>query len=653
MDGYGKILHVDLSRGRTWTEPAEDYRHLIGGRGLNAGLLFNLLKRGSDPLGPDNVLVFGTGPVAGTIAPSSARYNVSAKSPLTGYFGDSNSGGFWGPELRYAGYNAIVVYGRSPKPVYLMVTDEAVGIIDAEDLWGGDTHQTSARIQRIQGDPAVKVACIGPAGENLVRFACVINDYGRAAGRTGMGAVMGSKNLKAIAVRGRRPVGMAHPVRFNERCRSLVATIKDSRQFELYHQSGVIGHKGIEDYRDDNPANSVLGFKYHTTSVFPGFGKIGGKEWWKTHWTKVKGCAACQMHCSHFYIVREGPFAGIMGEGIDAEAMAFLTSHIGGESKEVAALGYQMLNRLGMDTQEMGANLGALMVMYENGVVTDQTLRRMKGGWLKPRWGDTETILSLIEMTAYRRGIGDLLAEGPYRWAKGLGDEALYWVIHNKKMSVGGGDRRVQKGAILNHMVSNRGPDHLRGSPSLEFYGYTGDRRIEVDWNKYIGDPELFKSAVQLTSYVGKAPLVIWQETLRSLSDSFGVCSFNYGNWPNTFVYPEDFAELYSAITGEEMDAADMIRASERIINLEKAFNVRENWTRDDDQPPERWVRETKPDGVYRGEHCHLDKYNTMLDDYYRRRGWDARSGLPTRPKLESLGLSHVAEELSALGRLA
>jgi len=292
------------------------------------------------------------------------------------------------------------------------------------------------------------------------------------------------------------------------------------------------------------------------------------------------------------------------------------------------------------------------MVMYQNGIITDKTLKRMKGGWLRPRWGDPESILSLIEMTARRQGIGDLLAEGPYRWAKELGEDALYWVIHNKRMSVGGGDRRVQKGGILNHMVSNRGPDHLRGSPSLEFYGYTGDQRIEADWNQYVGEPELFKSAVQLTSYVGKAPLVIWQETLRCLSDSFGVCSFNYGNWPNTFVYPEDFADLYSAATGEAVTGEDMRRAAERIINLEKALNVREGWTRQDDQPPERWVKEAKPDGVYKGEHCHLDKYNVMLDEYYRRRGWDERSGLPTRAGLEALGLPEVADELTALERL-
>jgi len=652
MNGYGKLLHVDLTSGKTWTEPAENYRQFLGGRGMNISLLFKLLKPGVDPLGPENVLVFSTGPVVGTSAPSSSRYNVSAKSPLTEYHGDSNSGGFWAPELRYAGYTGIIFYGRAPKPSYIYLDEDTVQILDAAELWGRDTFHTSHMLHHKYRDPALKVLCIGPAGENLVRFACIINDFGRAAGRTGMGAVMGSKNLKAIAVRGGLPVTAAHPERFHQKCRELVNTIRHSRQFQLYSQSGVQGHWGAEDFRLDWPALSVMGLKFQTTSEFPRMAKMGGKEWWKKHWTKKKACSGCQMHCSHFYILREGPFAGVMGEGMDGEAMGMMSFHIGGDSKDVTAYAYQLLNRLGMDSQEMGANLGALMLMYDKGLITDKMLKTMKGPWLRPRWGDTETILTLLDMTAKREGIGDILAEGPYRWAKDLGPEHLYWVVQNKKMFVGGGDRRVQKGGILNHMVSSRGPDHLRGSPSLEFYGYTGDAKVEQDWNKYVGEPELFRDAVTLLSYKGKPPLVIWQEYLRTLSDSLGVCSFNYGNWPNTFVYPEDFAELYSAMTGEEVTGADMLRAAERIHNLEKAFNVREGWTRAEDQPPERWVKEKKPDGVYKGEYCDAVKFNEMLTEYYRRRGWNPDTGLPTRAKLESLDLKYVADELDNIGKL-
>lgn len=653
VKAYGNLLHVDLTSGRTWSEPTEAYAPRVGGRGLNSALLFKSLKPGTAPLGPDNVLVFSTGPIAGTIAPSSCRYNVSARSPLTGFYGDSNSGGFWASEMKYAGYDGIVIHGKSPQPVYLLILDDEVKLLDAGWLWGHDTWETEGLLREQHRDQALKVAAIGPAGENLVRFACVVNDRGRVAGRTGMGAVMGSKNLKAIAIRGKKGVTVARPDQFRKVCERLRETIRKSRQFELYHQSGVILHRGIEDYRDDDPSNSLIGFKYFSTAVFKGWGEIGGKEWWKTHWTKVKGCGACQMHCSHFYNVRSGPFAGIMAEGIDGEAMGWLTVLLGGSNKDVSAYGHTLLNRLGLDNIEMCTSIATLMKWYEQGVITNAELKKLKAGWLRPQFGDPETIFSLINMTAHREGIGDLLAEGPYRAAQKIGRGADYWLVTCKGMAVGGGDRRPQKGGLLNHMVSCRGPDHLRGSPSLEFYGFTGDKRIQGDWEKYIGEPELFPYATRLTSYTGKASLVIWQEHLRALSDSFGVCSFNYGNWPNTFIYPDDFAELFSTATGEPRTAADIVAAAERAINTEKAFNIREGWERAHDQPPARWAQEAKPDGVYKGERCELEKFNVMLDEYYWRRGWDWQTGLPTAAKLESLGLKDVADELGRLGKLA
>jgi aldehyde:ferredoxin oxidoreductase len=344
--------------------------------------------------------------------------------------------------------------------------------------------------------------------------------------------------------------------------------------------------------------------------------------------------------------------AGVMSEGIDGEAMAWMTCHVGGESKDVAAYGYSLMNRYGLDTQEMGSVIGLFMLLYERGVITDETVRKLKGGWLRPDWGNPETILSLVDMVAFRQGIGNLMAEGPYLFAKNLGGDAERHVLQNKGLSMGGGDRRPQRGAILNHMVSSRGPDHLRGSPSLEFYGYTGDQSIQVDWDKYVGEPELFKYAVQLLQYHGKAPLVIFQEHLRTLSDSFGVCSFNYGNWPNTRIYPADFAGLFTAATGFESSGEEMTLAAKRIHNMEKAFNIREGWEREDDQPPDRWTKEKKEAGIYKGEYCDLEKFNRMLSEYYHRRGWNKDSGLLTRECLEETGLKDVADDLERSGKL-
>ena len=646
MTAYWQIIHVDLSRRAITLEAAENYRDFIGGRGRNVALLFRLIPPGTDALGPDNVLVFGAGPVSGTLAPASSRYNISAKSPLSGYLGDSNSGGFWSPELKAAGYDGIVIRGRADGPVYLWVADDKIEIRDAAFLWGQDTWQTPELIRKAHGDQQIAVASIGVAGEHLVKFASVVNDNGRIAGRTGMGAVMGSKNLKAVAVRGTRGVRVAHPEEYYKTCERISKTIRSGRQFELYKLSGVLGDRGIEDYSDDNPTVNLL-----FTPPMPGWGEIGGKEWWKTHWTKLKACSGCQMHCSHFYNVRSGPFAGTMGEGPDAETQGWLTVLVGNSSKEMAAYGTSLLNRVGMDVIEMGAMVRGIMSCYEHGALTKAQLKQLGMRWLRPDWGDFETLLTLIDLTSRREGVGNLLAEGPVVLAEAIGGDAPYWIDTCKGMSEL--NRSPQKGGVLNHMVSARGPDHLRGSPTLEFYGFTGDQKIEADWNKYVGEPELFAGAVKLTNYESKPPLVVWQEHLRALADSFGVCSFNYANWPNTSIYPEDFAALLEHATGIPASGDDMIKAAHRIINMEKAFNVREGWTREADQPPERWVKEEKAAGLYKSEHTDLPQFNLMLDDYYRRRGWDAETGLQTRVGLAALGMTDVADELAKAHQLA
>jgi len=647
MVAYSKLLHVDLATGKTWAEPTENYHKFIGARGLNIDRLFKLLKPGVEPLSPDNVLIFSTGPLAGTLAPSSARYTVTAKSPLSGFMGDSNSGGFWSPELRYAGYDGLLFYGKSEKPVYLLITDDEARLLDAADIWGRETWATIDLLREKHGDPKLEVACIGPAGENLVRFASIMSDYIRAAGRMGMGTVMGSKKLKAIAVRGTKGISVAQPERFYRACERMRDTILKSRQFDLYHLSGVIGHRGVEDLTDGSALTKMM-----PPSILQLWAEVGGKEWWKTHWTKLKACSSCHMHCSHFYNVRTGPFAGIMSEGPEAEPMGRLSFLLGHSRKDLTAYANVRLNRLGLDAIEMTTAISALITWRERGIIADGQLKELKAGWLRPDWGDHETILSLIEMTARREGIGDLIAEGTCSLARKIGGEAEYTAGGFVKGLPAGG-RVSQKGGLLNHMVSNRGPDHLRGSPSLEYYGYTGDKRIKEDWVKYIAEPELFEHACQFTDYDGKAALVVWQEHLRCLSDSFGLCSFNYGNWPNTLIYPEDFAELFSAATGVEFGREDMVRAARRIINVEKAFNVREGWTRQDDQPPENMVKEVISFGPYQGDRVHLDRYNLMLDEYYRRRGWDEKSGLPKRDTLQALDLADIADELEGMGKLA
>jgi aldehyde:ferredoxin oxidoreductase len=342
-----------------------------------------------------------------------------------------------------------------------------------------------------------------------------------------------------------------------------------------------------------------------------------------------------------------------MAEGPEAEAAGWVGLHIGNWDLDLTAYAYKRLEDLGIDACEMGAIIGWLMLCYEKGVLSDQDFKSLKAGWIRPKWGDPETILTLIEMVAKRDGVGDLLAEGLYRTAKKIGKGAEYYALINKNMSVGGGDRRAQVGGLLNHMVSTRGPDHLRGSPSLEFYGFVTDKKLKEDWVDYIAEPELFEQATKATSYVGKAALVIFQEHLRALSDSLGVCSFNYGNWPNTPFIPKDFAKLYSLATGEDWSWRDVVNAAERIINNEKAFNVREGWDKSQDQPPERWVKEGKIGGPFAGIKVDLDKFATILEEYYERRGWAKETGFQRKNKLEALNLNDVAFELEKMGKLA
>jgi aldehyde:ferredoxin oxidoreductase len=579
---------------------------------------------------------------------------VSAKSPLTGFLGDSNAGGFWASELKFAGYDNIVLFGRAQKPVYLWIEDDHVEMRDATHLWGNTTSETDRILKEQHGDPRLQVACIGPAGEKLVRFACIVNNLVRTAARTGMGAVMGSKNLKAIAVRGTKGVKVKDPEKFLSLCKRVRAMILQCRQFQLYHKGGVFGY--LENREEKFLNNFFLSFltpNYQSSSKIK-VEKIGdGKQWWDTHWVSYKACYGCHMHCSHFYIVKNGPFIGTMVEGPEAEAAGWVGPHVGNWELDLIAYAYTLEEKFGIDACEMGAILGWLMLCYEKGVLTDQDLKMLKAGWLRPTWGDPETILTIIEKVAKREGIGDLLAEGLYRAAKKIGKEAEYYALVNKRMSTGGGDRRVQIGGLLNHMVSTRGPDHLRGSPSLEFYGYVSDNTIKKDWAKYIAEPELFESATKVAEYRGKAPLVIFQEHLRALSDSFGVCSFNYGNWPNTPFTPEHFAELYSMATGIEWTWQDCANAAERILNIEKAFNVREGWDRSDDQPPERWVKEGKIGGPFQGNKVDLDQFHKMLAEYYERRGWNKQTGLQIRGRLEKLGLNDVAAQLEQMGKLA
>jgi aldehyde:ferredoxin oxidoreductase len=638
--GYsGKILKVDLTNEKITSESTLKYKEFLGGRGIHIKILYDELKPGIDPLSPENILCLGTGPIGGTLAPSSGRYNATTKSPLTGFLGDSNSGGFWSPELKFAGYDSVVLYGRAKEPVYLWIDDDDVELRKAAKIWGRDTWETDEMIKGEVGDPEIQIASIGPAGEKLVRFACIINNLSRAAGKTGTGAVMGSKNLKAIAVRGTKGVQIAEPEKFKKICEDIRDKTKASSAYPAYSNWGTMLY--IKSLFSIGMAPS-----YNWKSVvYPQVEEVYGDKWWE-HWIKSKACFSCIMHCSHFYLVKDGRFAGTMGEGPEYEAGMAFGPKAGAHDKAVICYCNNLVNKYGLDVIDTGNAISSAMEWYEKGIITKEDT-----DGLALDWGNTDVMIELTNKIAKREGFGNLLAEGPLNAAKKIGKGAEYYVINIKGLGHEATDRRGFRGSALQHATSTRGADHMRGSPALEFGGMrllVGREKIEDDFAKYIADRELFKYASNPREYRGKPPLVKWYQELYTVVDSLGLCKFVYSRWPDTSIYPEDLADLYSAATGLKMSGKEVMEAGERVYNLERAFIVREGIRRKDDRPPERYFKEPA-DGPAAGCVIEPDKFNEMLDQYYELRGWDKETGIPTPDRLKKLGLTEAAKDMEKL----
>lgn len=621
------ILRVDLSKQKIVKQylPDELAKNYLGGRGANAKILWDELKAGVDPLGPDNILVFGIGPANGTLVPASGRYNVSSKSPLTGFFGDANSGGHWAAELKYAGYGNLVFYGRAEKPVYLWINDDEVELRDANQVWGRDTWETEDIIVEELGDSKIKVACIGPAGENLVRCACVMNEKTRAAGRTGMGAVMGSKNLKAIAVRGAKGVKVADPkalFAFREEANALIST---DLFYELYSKYGTPGLMTIyNEYGAQTHYNSKEGYVKEAENLY---GEIF-KERCVKH---VSACFSCPLHCSAFYVVESGPYACI-GESCEYENLTSYGSRCGNYNLESVAYASTLADKLGMDTISSGATIGFAMECWEKGLITEKDT-----DGLILEWGNTDAIIEALNRMAYRKGnFGKLLAEGTKRMSEKIPGSEKF-AIHIKGLDTPAVDPRgMMAYGGLGYAVASRGGDHLRALAAL---GYSLPGKAK----------ELFGSeeAADRFSIKYAAPVVKFHEEMRAVVDSLDICKYITRT---ALLLPEIIAKLINALTGWGIDREGILKIGERIVNLERAFNVREGLTRKDDTQPERILNEPFKSGPSAG---HVVNLQPMLDEYYKLRGWDLKTGFPTKRKLEELELSNVAEELKKSEKLA
>lgn len=604
----GEILRVNLSKETLVKEPLDPKvaKDFIGGRGLGIWILTNEVDPKCDPLAPENVLVMATGPLTGTGAPTGARYMVMTKSPLTGAITCSNSGGKFPTELKRSGFDAIVFEGKADKPLYLWIDKGEVALRAADHLWGMNTHETTAALLA-ETDEKAKVACIGPAGEKKVLFAAIMNDKDRAAGRSGVGAVMGSKNLKAIVVRGEGRVPLADPERFKEFNRQILDKFNEEvKKAPLGLR--VNGTAGVVTVTHNL---GVLPTKNWQQGTFVGWQSIDGTALTEKYLVTNAACYACPIGCGRKTKVVDSRFAG-EGEGPEYETIYAMGSNCMIDNLEAVLKANYICNELGIDTITMGATVACAMEMVERGIITEEEVGRSL------QWGDGDALVELTRMTGNRQGFGDKLAEGSYRLGESYGHPELAMV--SKKQEFPGYEPRGAKAMGLAYATSPIGGSHMRGDPA---------------YFELFSIPEPFDRL----EWKGKArPTMAFQDH-SAIIDSAGLCIFfTVRNLVenNLDIAPTGICEYLNAVTGADYTLDELQAAGQRIINAERMFLVKAGFTREDDSLPKRITDEPFTEGPSKGHICELDN---MLDEYYRERGW-GQDGVPTKAKLDELDLS-------------
>ena len=600
MDGWnGKILRVDLTDGKFATEELDPdlAKDFIGGRGLASKILFDEIDPQVDALSPENKLIFATGPLTGTRAATSARYMVVTKSPLTGAIACSNSGGYFGPELKFAGYDLIIFEGKSDRPVYLWIENDQVELRGGNNLWGKNTHQTEDLI-KTETHKNAKIACIGPAGEKLVRIAAVMNDKNRAASRSGVGAVMGSKNLKAIAVKGSKRVRIADNEAFKKANALVLEKIKSAPPTAegLPNLGTAMGVNFFNAFHLLPTRNFQEGF-------FEGAENISGEAIAQNIFVKRKACYACPIGCGRVTKVKDPEFQG-EGEGPEYETIAALGSNCRVDNLDAIARANYYCNELGLDTISAGVTIACAMELYEKGLLTEREVG------FKLNFGNARALVELIKKMGLREGFGDILAEGGYRMAERYGHPEIFMGV--KKQEFPGFQVRGLQGNGLGFATSNRGACHLRAG----MYG-----------------PEVFGIPEKIDPLDTKDK-ALWVKKLQDLGaviDSTGLCVFI----AFAGIGLETVLPILEAATGVKGDIESILLAGERIWNLERLFNLRAGITTKEDNLPLRMLKEPMPEGPYKGQVVRLDE---MLSEYYQLRGWD-EYGNPTSEKLTELDI--------------
>jgi aldehyde:ferredoxin oxidoreductase len=626
------MLRINLSEGKVTSEElAPDTRlEYIAARGVNAKLLWDEVKPGTDPLGPDNLLIFGAGVLNGTHIPCSGRTTVTTKSPATGLYFKCNVGGYWGAALRYAGWDNIVISGKASRPVYILIDADRAEIRDASHLWGLDVRQTNVALRQELNDPDIEVACIGPAGERQVLISSIMFSVYNAAARGGVGAVMGSKNLKAIVVRGDRGFSVAQPERFDElalKIKEEVLATAGSKGLYKYGTSGSMVNV------NEMKALPAYNFKRSYSPLLP---QIGGQALYDSGYVKRRlSCFACVVGCHRFTQLESGPYAGTYCGGPEFETIGALGAGCGVFDLQPIIKANEYCNIYGLDTISTGGVIQWLMECYERGVVSAQECG------IEPLWGSGEAVVDLVRKIAYGEGIGKILGQGVKRAAREIGGDSWKWAIEVKGLEQSRVDTRSAKAYALAFAVNFRGPDHLHTETIGEFgFRPEGVALIEkLTGHKKYANPYLVDK---------RAEIVVWHEDCIAVTDSLGLCMFAtaaiYG------ISPQRMAQVYSAFLGKEVEERELFKMGRRIVTLEKCFNVREGATRKDDRLPYRLMTEESADRE--GAINSAEELDRMLDEYYSLHGWDKKTSWPTEATLTNLGLTEVAAELRRLGKL-
>lgn len=615
--GYaGKFLFVNLTSGEIKTEPlseemAEDY---LGGNGFGAKLLYDLVPAKADPLGPENALIFAVGPMQGTGMPVvNSRTVVITKSPLTGFLIDSYFGGQFGAELKYAGYDAFVITGKASRPTYLWIDNDKVELRDASHLWGKKTVETQMELKRELGSENIPTATIGPGGENLSLIACTISGV-RAAGRGGTGAVWGSKNLKAIAVRGSSDVEVP----------DIEATEKFAREYGQAIRSNpatgqALPSAGTTGGINVNNTLGMLGTRNWQTEVFEGAEKIGAETLKEKIFVKHDACFGCSVACGKLTKVKDKAYKGAISVGPEYETLWALGSNCGIDDIEAIVLGDRMCDEYGIDTISMGSTISFIMECYEKGLIDKGY---MEGLDEEPVFGNAAAMLQMIKLTGENRGLGQKLSKGTKRLAAEIGKGSEKYAVHAKGLEIPAHSGRGVPGMGIGYATSNRGGTHQDGRPSAERVGKVDINQIE-----------------------GKGYYQVDVQRMTTITDCFICCRMTESVLGLVGI-TQDHADLLNVTTGYNMSVDDLIVIADRVYALERAFNYRDGASRADDTLPYRFKNEPIPEGPAKGKYLPEDVLSKLVDEVYEKRGYDMETGAPSRATLKNLKLDFVVKDL-------